>query len=100
MENVAKVEEVKKLRVYRKKSTFKGATPDDVWYSATRSDGSSVNCVFKCDIPTDSAAFDIAYIKGGKKEKKVIVKGEEYTNVTYYITSCEFYEIEGEDLEV
>lgn len=94
------MENVKKLRVYRKQSTFKGATQNDFWYSATRSDGVSVNCVFKCDIPTDSGAFEIAYIKGNMKEKKVIVKGEEYTNVTYYITSCEFYEIEGVDLEV
>lgn len=91
---------IAKLRVYRKKSTFKGATADDFWYSATLSNGNAVSCVFKCGIPTDSAAFEIAYIKGSKKEKKVVVKGEEYTNVTYYINSCEFYEIEGEDLEV
>lgn len=89
---------IKTMRVYRKKSTFKGATAEDFWYSATRSDGKSVNCVFKCEIPTTSAAFDIAYIKGQMKTKEVDVKGETYTNITYYITSCEFYEIEGEDL--
>lgn len=94
------MELLKKLRVYRKKSTFKGAGENDFWYSATRSDGASVKCVFKCDIPTDSAAFEIAYIKGGKKYEQVEVDGVIYNNYTYYITSCEFYEIEGEDLEV
>ncbi len=94
------MEDIKKLRVYKKQSTFKGATQHDFWYSATRSDGISITCVFKCDIPTDSKAFEIAYIKGNAKERKTMVNGEEYTNITYYITSCEFYEIEGEDLEV
>ena len=93
-------QDVKKLRVYKKQSTFKGATKDDFWYSGTRSDGVSVTCVFKCPIPTESKAFDIAYIVGNAKEKKVLVKGEEYVNVTYYITSCEFYEIAGEELSV
>lgn len=100
MANVVKNEEVKKLRVYRKKSTFKGATDEDFWYSATREDGCSVVCVFKCDITTNSAAFDIAYIVGNAKKKEVTVKGETYTNYTYYIQSCEFYEIPGEDLDV
>ena len=94
------VQKLQTMRVYRKKSTFKGAAPDDFWYSATRSDGKSVNCVFRCEIPTQSAAFEIAYIKGQMKSKTVEVKGETYENITYYITSCEFYEIEGEDLEV
>ena len=94
------VQKLQTMRVYRKKSTFKGATDQDFWYSATRSDGKSVNCIFKCPIPTDSAAFEIAYIKGQVKTKTVEVKGEIYENLTYYITSCEFYEIEGEDLDV
>ena len=33
-----------------KKSTFKGATENDFYFSATRSDGASVICKFKCDI--------------------------------------------------
>ena len=87
-----------RLRVYKKKSTFKGATEEDFWFSATRSDGSSVVCKFKCDIPTDSMAFEISNIIGNFKKKEVEVKGENYINYTYYINSCDFHEIEGEEL--
>lgn len=87
-----------KLRVYKKRSTFKGATESDFWYSATRSDGNSVICKFKCEIPTDSMAFEISNIVGNYKKKEVVVQGESYTNYTYYINSCDFYEIEGEEL--
>ena len=87
-----------RLRVYKKKSTFKGATDEDFWYSATRSDGSSVICKFKCDIETDSMAFEISNIIGNFKKKEVEVKGETYINYTYYINSCDFHEIEGEEL--
>ena len=89
-----------KLRVYKRKSTFKGATDTDFWYSATRSDGNSVICKFKCQIPTDSTAFEISNIVGNFKRKEVTVHGEDYINYTYYITSCDFSEIEGEDLPV
>lgn len=89
-----------KLRVYKKKSTFKGATDTDFWYSATRSDGNSVICKFKCDIPTDSMAFEIYNIIGNFKKKEVTVQGETYTNYTYYINSCDFSEIEGEELPI
>lgn len=89
-----------KLRVYRKKSTFKGATDKDFWYSATRSDGASVICKFKCDIPTESGAFEISNIVGNFKKSEVTVKGETYTNYTYYINSCDFSEIEGEELPI
>lgn len=89
-----------KLRVYKKKSTFKGATDTDFWYSATRSDGNSVICKFKCDIPTDSMAFEISNIIGNFKKKEVTVQGETYTNYTYYINSCDFSEIEGEELPI
>lgn len=86
------------LTVYRKKSTFKGATDKDFWYSATRSDGCSVKCIFKCEVPTESAAFVISDVVGTMKTKTV-VKGEDtYTNFTYYITSAEFHEIEGTEL--
>lgn len=88
-----------RLRVYRKKSTFKGAGEKDFWYSGTRQDGCSVTCIFKCEVPTESAAFELSCMKGGCKKKEVVKDGETYTNYTYYITSCEFHEIEGEDLE-
>lgn len=101
-QNVANVESAtpvnNRLRVYKKKSTFKGATENDFWYSATRSDGSSVICKFKCDIPTDSMAFEVSNIIGSFKKKEVEVKGESYINYTYYINSCDFHEIEGEEL--
>lgn len=89
------------LRVYRKKSTFKGATDTDFWYSATRSDGNSVICKFNCDIPEDFeklGAFEISNIVGNAKMKEVVVKGETYKNYTYYIKSCTFSEIPTEDL--
>lgn len=87
-----------RMRVYKKKSTFKGATDADYWYSATRSDGNSVICVFKCPVTTDSKAFEISDVKGSFKKKEVTVKGETYTNYTYYINECQFHEIEGEEL--
>ena len=86
------------LTVYKKKSTFKGAGDEDFWYSATRSDGSSVICKFKCAITIDSLAFEIYDIVGTAKKKEVEVKGEKYTNYTYYITDCKFQEIKGEPL--
>lgn len=96
--NVVEQQEVDALRVYKKKSTFKGATDEDFWYSATRSDGNSVVCKFKCDIETDSQAFEIYDIVGSYKKKEVVVRGETYINYTYYITSCKFREIKGEPL--
>lgn len=89
-----------KMRVYKKKSTFKGATDTDFWYSATRSDGNSVICKFKCQVPTDSSAFEISNIVGNFKKKETVVQGKTYINYTYYINSCDFSEIEGEALPV
>lgn len=86
------------MRVYRKKSVFKGATDTDFWYSATRADGNSVICKFKCPITTDSPAFEISNIVGTSKRSEVTVKGETYINYTYYIQSCDFSEIPGEPL--
>lgn len=86
------------LTVYKKKSTFKGAGENDFWYSATRNDGASVICKFKCEIQTDSLAFEITDIVGTCTKKEVEVKGEKYINYTYYITSCNFREIQGEPL--
>lgn len=90
---------VNTLTVYKKKSTFKGAADDAYWYSATRSDGCSVNCVFKCPIPENlQSAFCISDIKGNFKHKVVEHKGETYDNYTYYITSCTFSDIPSVDL--
>lgn len=86
------------LRVYKKKSTFKGAKDTDVWYSATRSDGNSISVVFKCPITIDSQAFEISDVVGTMKKKEVIKDGESYTNFTYYVSSCTFSEIKGEPL--
>lgn len=94
------VQEVKKLRVYKHKSTFKGASDNDFWFTATRSDGSSIKCIFKCTITTDSMAFEISKVKGSMSVKNKVEKGETFTNYTYYITSCVFSEIEGEELEL
>ena len=94
MENSEKIY----LKVYKKKSTFKGAKSDDVWYSATRSDGNSISVVFKCDVETDSSAFEITDVVGTFKEKTVIKDNETYRNFTYYVTSCTFREIQGESL--
>lgn len=90
--------EKSKLRVYRKKCNYKGAKDGEFWYSATRSDGSSVSCVFKCPIETDSTAFEITDVVGTMKMKTVVSGGETYNNYTYYITQCTFNEIEGEPL--
>lgn len=87
-----------RLRVYKKKSTFKGAKEEDFWYSATRSDGSAVSCIFKCPVTTESKAFEISNVIGNLKRKEVVAKGETYINYTYYINSCDFHEIEGEEL--
>lgn len=85
--------------VYRKRAKFKGATERDFWYSATRSDGKSVRCIFKCPITTESAAFEIKNAKGNfKVEQKEGKDGIVYENYTYYITSCDFAEIKGEEL--
>ena len=88
------------MRVYKKKSTYKGATDTDFWYSATRADGNSVMVKFKCDIPTESMAFEISNIVGTCKMKEAEAKGETYKNYTYYVNSCDFSEIEGEPLPV
>ena len=100
MSEEKEVVSIKKLRVYKHKSTCKGATEEDFWYTATRSDGSSVKCIFKCPILSDSMAFEISEVIGTPQRKEVVNKGETYTNYTYYITSCKFHEIEGQELEI
>lgn len=86
------------LRVYKKKSTFKGAKEDDFWYSATRSDGCSINLVFKCPVMTDSKAFEISNVVGTCKKTETVKNATTYINFTYYISSCDFREIVGEEL--
>lgn len=92
------MEQSKKLVVYKRKAQYKGAKPDEVWYSATRSDGNSVSVVFKCAVETESAAFEISDVVGTMKKRVVEKNNETYTNYTYYVTSCKFNEIEGEEL--
>ena len=86
------------LTVYKKKSTFKGAKDTDFWYSATRSDGNAVNLVFKCPVTTESMAFEVSNVVGTLKRKVIEKSGTTYINYTYYITSCDFSEIVGEEL--
>lgn len=88
----------KYLKVYRHKSTFKGAGDNDYYYTATRSDGSGVFVHFKCKVELDLSAFEIFNAKGNLKATKKVKDGKEYTNYDYYIQSCSFREIEGEDL--
>lgn len=96
-----KQDKVQKLRVYRHKSTFKGATEKDFWYSATRSDGYSIMCKFKCPVLSESNAFEISNIIGTFSRKVAEdAEGTLYTNFTYYINSCDFSEIEGEELPI
>lgn len=86
------------LRVYKKKSTYKGAGENDFYYSATLSSGDSATLKFKCEIETESMAFEIYDIFGSRVKKQVEKNNETYTNWTYYITSCKFREIIGEPL--
>lgn len=87
------------IRVYAKKSTFKGAKDTDMWYSGTLSSGNSVTLIFKCKVPEEiGKAFDITKVVGTAKRKEVVKNNETYINFTYYVTSCEFHEIKGEEL--
>ena len=98
-EVVANQSEVSKyLKVYRHKSTFKGAGDNDFYYTATRSDGSAIMVHFKCEVELNLSAFEIFNAKGNMSSKKVVKDGKEYTNYDYYIQSCSFREIEGQDL--
>lgn len=98
-----KKEENDFLTVYRKKSTFKGATDTDFWYSATLSDGKSAILKFdnSLEIP-DLPAFAVKDIKGQAKHKPVYSEEnpEEiiYDNMVYYIKECKFLEIPSVDL--
>ena len=91
----------KTLKVYRKKSTFKGATDTDFWYSATLSRGASVILKFdkRLKVP-DLPAFEISNVVGNAKHQPINDDDGNlvYDNYTYYVTSCDFTEIKGEPL--
>lgn len=87
------------LRVYRKESAFAKSGGNKYWYSATRSDGCSVNVKFDNDIDVpDLPAFEITDVVGTLKHKTVEKGGETYENYTYYVSSCACRKIEGDDL--
>lgn len=84
------------MKVYRKTVKINGR--EVTVYSATRSDNSSVSLIFKCPITTESVAFEISNVIGNLKLRRNTKDGIDYTNYTYYITSCDFAEIKGEPL--
>lgn len=95
----------KTLKVYEKKSTFKGATECDVWYSATLSTGESAIIYFTDRLKDKMAdtigrpkAFEIYNCIGTMKKSEVEKNGETYINIKYYLTECDFQEIQGEEL--
>ena len=109
MENTAisavKEKPTKTLKVYEKKSTFKGATENDKWYSATLSTGESVTIYFtenllekKQEVVGNAKAFEIYNCIGNMKKSTVEKNGEAYINLKYYLTDCSFQEIQGEEL--
>ena len=81
------------LRVYRKEGKWGD------WYSATRSDGKSINVCFDSDLSVpDLKAFEITNVVGTLKKKLVERNDEVYENYTYYVNSCEFRKIQGETM--
>lgn len=81
------------LKVYRKEGKW------GYWYSATRSDGKSINVCFDKDLEVpDLKAFEIRNVVGALKQKTVIVKDETYENYTYFVSGCDFAKITGSEL--
>lgn len=81
------------LRVYRKDGKW------GYWYSATRSDGKSINVVFDKDLEVpDLKAFEISEVTGTLKQKVVEKDKEVYENYTYFISGCTFSKIVGGEL--
>ena len=108
-----KENKVPKLVVYRKKSTFKGATDKDFWYSATLSNETSLKlsegkqekisviCKFGGNVKVpDLQAFEISNVIGTLKHKPLNDDDGNllFDNYIYYITSCDCNEIKGEPL--
>ena len=90
------------LKVYRKESQFKGE--HSYFYSATNSKGISVTVNFDKDLIEDipdKAAFTITNIKGNAKEYQTVDEktGETFTNMKYYVKSCEFGDMPVYDLD-
>lgn len=91
----------KYLKVFRKDSKFKDEKGNlKYWYTATKSNGNSVNLKFMCDVENEGKAFVIYDIIGQRKTKEVEVGDEKYINETYYIKQCKFADVPDEELEV
>lgn len=89
------------MKVYRKKSTFKGAGENDFYYSGTNSQGNAIILKFKEGIPedfVDDVVFEVKNIIGTSKKREVESCGIKYTNYTYYVDECDFEKIKGEPL--
>ena len=81
------------LKVYRKDGKWV------YWYSATRSDGKHISVVFDKDLEVpDLKAFEISKVVGTLKQRTVEQGGEVYENYTYYVSTCDFKKIVGEEL--
>lgn len=81
------------LRCYRKDGKY------GYWYSATRSDGKSINVKFDKDLEVpDLPAFEISAVVGTLKMKTVDISGTTYDNYTYYVSKCTFSKIQGSEL--
>lgn len=90
------------MKVYRKKSTFKGAKENDYYYSGTTSNGKNVILKFNMNLPDgfkDASAFEVCDIMGTSKKKTVEKDDKTYTNYIYYVKDCKFKEIDPEPLE-
>lgn len=84
---------VSALKCYRKDGKY------GYWYSATRSDGKSINVKFDKDLQVpDLPAFEISAVIGTLKMKTVEKDGETYENYTYYVSKCDFSKIQGSEL--
>lgn len=101
------------LTIYRKKSTFKGATDKDFWYSATLSKETSLKlsegtnekinivCKFGNELKVpDLPAFAISGVIGNIKHKPLNDDNGNllYDNYIYYIEKCDFTKIPTEPL--
>lgn len=89
------------MKVYRKKSTFKGASENDYYFSGTNPQGNAVILKFKGGIPEDfidEVVFEVTDIIGSSKKREVESCGIKYTNYTYYVDACKFEKIKGEPL--
>lgn len=83
----------KSLKVYRKDGKW------GYWYSATRSDGKHISVIFDKDLEVpDMQAFEISHVVGTLKQKTVEKDNTIYENYTYYVSTCDFAKIVGDEL--